>query len=442
MKTLTSLLLLSSLGFGATLSTEPTNSSLVVYNSNRALVHEARDLKLNRNDTLIVYDNVANSINTDSVNIKLPKGVTLYSQQYRYDQLSLRKMLDAHIAKEVTFKTDKDKTKKATLLSVEGSRALVKTKQNQIIPVKVENIIFKDIPKTLITKPSLVWNVKSSKNIKAPLELEYLISNISLTSNYILNIHKSAVDLSGWLSVNNRSGKAFHDTSLSFIAGDVNFVNKPQPVRYKTLAAAEMDTSVQHQSFEGYHHYNVPFKVDLANNEKTQIKFLSLENMKFHKEYVARLFNPLHLKGETKHDVIQHVVVQELNQPLPKGTVRVYSKLKGQSILLGESSISHTPKNTQIDLAIGKEFDIKVLQTLIERQERKHLLSAKIKYAVTNSSDKQKTVIIRVPFSKDKRAKVFSREKYSYTKGNFVTFTLTVQANTTKTFTAEFERKK
>ncbi|MFT7860742.1 MAG: hypothetical protein ABXS93_07380 [Sulfurimonas sp.] len=440
MKTLMSLLLLSSLGFGATLSNKPTDSSLVVYNANRALVHETRDLKLSRDDTLIVYDNVASTINTDSVSIKLPQGITLYSQQYKYDKLSLQKMLDAHIGKEIELKKKKSKTQRATLLSANGKSALIRTKEGNIFTTKVKDIVFKNIPNTLITKPSLVWNIKTDKKIDAEMELNYLLKNISFKSDYILDLSDDSADLNGWITINNHSGKAFHNTALSLLAGDVNFVANYTPRTYKAVAAlAERDTTAQHQAFQGYHFYKIPFRVDIANNEKTQLKFLTLDRLKYKKHYKVQTRNPLYLQGEQKSDVMQHVVLQKLEDVLPKGVVRVYSKLKGQTILLGESSISHTPKNTEIDLPIGKEFDLKLTQTLLEKQKSKHRLESKVLYTLTNNSDETKTFEIYVPFSKDKSAKVSSKENYTFTKGNLVTFGVTVQPNATKKFTAKFK---
>ncbi|MBD3797280.1 MAG: hypothetical protein IE887_05995 [Campylobacterales bacterium] len=232
MKTLSSLLVLSSLCFGASLS-EPINTSLVVYNANRALVHETREVSLHKKDTFIIYDNVANTIDADSLNVKLPTGVKLISQQYRYDQLNLHKLLKANLNKKVKVKITDRKQQKVTLLSTGG---LVKGERGEVFSVNVQDIIFDDAPSSLFAKPSLIYKVDVAKDSSGIMELNYLISSISFTSNYTLNIEKNSADLTGWMSVKNNSGKNFKNTSLSFLAGDVNFANKPTPRAYKAMA--------------------------------------------------------------------------------------------------------------------------------------------------------------------------------------------------------------
>ena len=92
----TLLILLSSSLYSSTL-----NNSLIVYNGNVGLVHEKKNISIKKSDSTITYEDVASTIETDSVNVKLPETVTLYSQQYRFDKLTLAKLLDAYISKAI-----------------------------------------------------------------------------------------------------------------------------------------------------------------------------------------------------------------------------------------------------------------------------------------------------------------------------------------------------
>ena len=107
--------------FSSTLGEDIQDSSLLVYNGGIGLVHENRSLSLKKDETFILYGDVANTIETDSVNVKLPDAVTLYSQQYRFDKLTQIKLLNAHVGKIVDVKILKDaknfQTISATLLS-------------------------------------------------------------------------------------------------------------------------------------------------------------------------------------------------------------------------------------------------------------------------------------------------------------------------------------
>jgi hypothetical protein len=211
-------LLVTTAGFSSTLGDKIKNNSLIVYNGNIALVHEERSLNVNKNDKEIVYRGVANTIDTDSVNVELPNSIKLYSQQYRFDKLSQQKLLNTHIGKEITAKILKDAKNfvkiKATLLSSNSSYSIVKTKEGEIISVLSRNIIFDTIPDELITKPSLVWNVSSKKSIHSKMKIDYIIKNVNWKSNYILNIKDNKANLAGWISIANRSGKKFTNTKL------------------------------------------------------------------------------------------------------------------------------------------------------------------------------------------------------------------------------------
>ncbi|MFT5659506.1 MAG: hypothetical protein ACI9TV_000122 [Sulfurimonas sp.] len=443
---LSSVLLSSSL-FAVTLNSNTQDNSLIIYNSNVGLVHESRDLQLNKDETSIIYEDVASSINTDSVNVSLPSGVSLYAQQYRFDKLTQNKLLNAYIGKKVSVKILKDtksfKTISATLLSNDGASCIVKFR-SQIIIVESKNIIFDSIPDELITKPSLVWNINTNKKINAKMSIDYLINQITWKSNYILNLDGDSADLSGWITINNRSGKAFENTSLRVLAGEINRARQPRQnySRMKNVAMmADATPEVAHQAHEGYHFYSIPLKVNLANNEKTQIKFISQDNIDIQRKYKAQMNNPNYFGGEVKHDVTQLITIKGFEFPTPKGIVRTYSNLGSTNILLGESNIGHTPKNTPISLTLGKNFDIKVKETLVERDRTTWYHDNSVQYSIKNSSNENKTVEILVPFSNNPSDEVKSKEKYTFTKGNLLAFEIQVKANTTKKFNVYYRTK-
>ncbi len=422
-------------------------NSLIVYNGNVGLVHENKNIKIKKSDATITYEGVASTIETDSVNVKLPDSVKLYSQQYRYDKLTLAKLLEAHIGKAIQVRVMKDaknfKIIDATLLSNNTNSSLVKTTKGTIISVPSRDIIFKTIPSELLTSPSLVWNIKASKTLNTKMEIDYLIKNITWSSDYILNLDENSANLSGWITIDNRSGKKFSDTSLYVLAGDINRASKPTYRREVMYAKTMADSApVSEEAHEGYHFYTIPFKVNLANNEKTQIKFTDKKSLKFTRKYSAQVYNPLYLRGEIKSDVTQYIKLRGLDIPLPKGVIRTYSKLRDTSILLGETNIKHTPKETPLELKLGKNFDLKVLQTIQKREDSQRYYSIDVEYKVKNSSNKSKTIELLVPFNRNKNSIVKSSQNYKFTKGNLVTFSLRVEANSSKSFKVHFESKK
>ena len=211
-------------------------------------------------------------------------------------------------------------------------------------------------------------------------------------------------------------------------------------VRYDTVMAQA--APVEQISHEGYHLYKVPFKINIANNEKTQIKFIDKQNIKIKRTYQATLSNPLYLHGERKRNVTQYINLASLDVPLPKGVVRTYSKVNKQSVLLGETNIKHTPKETPIELKIGTNFDLKVTQTLLLKKDTKHQLNSKVEYEIKNSSDEAKRVELLIPFNVKKDSKVKTDLAFKYKNGNQLSFDIEVKANSSEKFKIEFLSKR
>jgi len=445
---LSSLALCSSL-FASELSKEVKNNSLLVYNSNIALVHEERELRIDKRDNRIVYEGIASTVSTDSVNVELPKSISLLSQQYRFDKLTQAKLLNAYINKKVEVRLLKNRNEfkiiSATLLSVNGAKAIVRTDGYKILTVMSIDIIVDEIPEELIIKPSLVWNVQVNQDIKTNMKIDYLISNINFKSDYILNIDKNIATLTGWITIENRSGKSFKNTELSLLAGDINRAYRatPQYRKSKNIMLQSSDAmEVKEISHEGYHFYKIPFKVNIANNEKSQIKFLTKNTLKIEREYFTKLSNPLYSRGERKYAVSQYIRLQKLDTALPKGIVRTYSKLNKQTILLGETNLSHTPKNTPIKFKIGENFDTKITQRVVSREDDNYIYRVDVEYEIKNDSDTSKLLKLHIPFNRNRGSQVETKEKYKFTQGNIIEFQLEVDANSIKKFKIHFESKK
>ncbi|MBU1928059.1 hypothetical protein KKG77_03575, partial [bacterium] len=332
----------------------------------------------------------------------------------------------------------------ARLLSSENAKSLVQASDGNIITVDSDAIIFREIPGELITKASLVWNVEAKNNVNAAMKIDYLINNISWKSNYILNLTKDEASLDGWISIDNRSGKAYEDVDIHVLAGDINRAVQ-QPVQYKQVRSMTMmedSSNVVHQAHEGYHFYTVPFKVSIANNEKTQIKFINKTNIPVQRKYSAMLSDPSNFNTQVEHTLTQSLTLSPLDIALPKGVVRTYSKLGNINILLGESNLEHIPKESSISLEIGKSFDLKVTESIESRDDDQYRINATMKYTLKNNSDEPKTLELLVPFNKDDNSKVKTDQNFIYTKGNLVTFSIPVDAMSTKEFSVNFISQK
>lgn len=421
------------------------DNALVIYNDNLGLIHESRTLHLDKGKSTILYDDVAASIINDSVNLELPPKVKLSTQQYRFDKINSSKMAQAHIGKEVEFyiKTGSDLMyKRGTLLS-SSHQALIRS-QGKIYTVPSEQLIFSNIPKSLIIKPSLLWSVNAKKSISSEISLSYLLSGISWQSNYVLDLHKDKIDLKAWLEIDNRSSKAFENTEVALLAGEINRATKPRAEIRRAMAMADISRDIKAISHEGYKLYKVPFKVNLRANEKTQIQFIQKKNISVQHSYVLKTFNPLYLRDEKTSRVDQFITLNKLNIPLPKGLVRIYSKSDNTQLLLSENSLNHTPKNEPIKLRLGKNFDLSVREKLVQNRSDKYHHDKTVQYTLNNHSQSTKTIELHVPFMQNAKqlTQVITDTPYEKSSANTIIFKITLKKGEKKEFLARFKGNK
>jgi len=382
------------------------NLSLTIYNNNLAMINEERAVNIkNAGSQKLIYEGIPSSVIFESIIPYFSKPTTLYSQNYHYDILSLNKLLEKHINKEVIYKVYSDdytyKREKAVLLSL--NPILLQKNKEIISGIKATDIIFSKLPSDLITKPSLVWKTSSQKGSQK-IKLNYLTRNISWKSDYILNFDETN-SLNAWITIQNNSGTVYENANIYVIAGDVktnSVINRKGMQRYEMAAMDTMSSSPQvaQKSFSGYHLYTIPFKETINNNEKKQINFINKSKVKVQSKATSNNGIYFHRFSKIKAQKFNHKV--ELNNTkeaglglaLPTGTVRVYKKDEGISHFVGEDNIQHTSKNEEISLNIGKFFDITQDVTQLYNKKTKESVRTKYSRLIENKTNKPRLIEI------------------------------------------------
>ncbi len=437
-------LLTSATIFATLIHNNPLENSLIIYSGNIALVYEKHKLNIKESDKKIIYKNVPLSIEIGSLNMDFSNEVSIHSWKYINNILTKEELINAHIGKSIEIQISKD-IKKAKLLSCDKEKCLTQI-QDKIITIKSDDIIFDKKILNKFSKPSLEWDISTKKDLNSDMNLQYLIKDIHYKNNYILNIKDdNSADLSGWTTIKNNSGKDFNSTSLFILAGDVNTAQN-QNISYKktrTDAIMSAETLImQENSFEGYYLYPISIKTDLKNNENIQICFLDKINVKITKKYFVNMSSPLYLRVNNNYKITKYIHIENLDKPLPKGVIRTYSKLGDTNIFLGQSTIEHTPKNGDIDIMTGKEFDLTAQENILQRKDDKKYYDADIIYTVKNNSSNDMNIDINIPFKKHIHNIINTQEKYMFTKNGFVTFDISIKAKEKKSFKVNFRIKK
>jgi len=390
-------------------SQENNHKSLfvTVYNDNLGVVRDIRNINIKKGISTIELSDVAQQIDPTSVHIKL-NGEVL-EQNYQYDLVSLDKILQKYVDKDIQLIDDKGEIAQGKLLSSSGGQIVLQKKDGGLLMIpNVSKYRFSvgELPEGLITKPTLIWLVKSPSSGNQNVEVSYQTGGMKWHAEYVavLNKDDSKLDLNSWVSIDNNSGTSFKNAHLKLVAGDVNRVQN-RNVYPKTdamyFAANKSVQQFQEKAFFEYHIYNLQRPTTLANNETKQISLFEASGVKATKKYFYQsggYYNYNNSSGKGKVAVVMEFENKKdnnLGMPMPAGKVRVY-KSDGESLeFVGEDMIDHTPKDEKVRLKIGDAFDI----TANEVQTDNKRISDKVNeqaYEITFKNHKKENVVIEV----------------------------------------------
>ncbi len=352
--------------------------AVTIYNSNLGLVKDSRliDFKLGIHE--LKFMDVAAKIDPTTVHIKsLINGSSLnvLEQNYEYDLLSPQKLLEKFVGKKVQLATMNPETKKeemveAILLSTQGGNIF--QIGDKIHIGHYGRILLSKIPENLIPQPTLIWTLENRLSKPQKLEASYLTLGISWKADYVavLNQLDTMADLTGWVTIDNRSGATYQNALLKLVAGDVHRVQQEMRMDYARPMAAAKEASPQfkEESFFEYHLYTLDRRTTIKDNQTKQMTLLDANQVPLNKLFIftgsPQYYYYQMNQGSNKQKIgvfleLENTKKNNLGIPLPKGTMRVYKEDKDGSLqFIGEDRIDHTPKDEKFKIKIGEAFDV------------------------------------------------------------------------------------
>lgn len=395
---------------------DQSEMDITVYNSNIGLVKDKRQLKFKKGVMELKFMDVASQIIPTSVSIKSitnPNSLFVLEQNYEYDLLSPRKLLDKYIGKQLKLftknhYTDKEEIVTATLLSNNEGTPVFKI-GNEITFNYPGRIIFPEVPANLISKPTLVWLLDSRVASTQKLEVLYLTNGITWRSDYVLVLNEKDTksNLSGWVTIDNKSGTSYNNAGIKLVAGDINRARggRVQEMDVIPMAKAMAAPQFREETFFEYHIYTLDRKSTIKQNQTKQISLMNAQDIPVKKEFVYRgrdsyLLNPYRdLIKTDKVGVFIEIINKKdhnLGMPLPKGILRVYKYDNDGSLqFVGEDSIEHTPKDEKIKVKLGDAFDVVATrkQTGFERVAKN---ITEVAFEISLRNHKKEDIVVKV----------------------------------------------
>jgi hypothetical protein len=385
-------------------TTAVSQVTITVYNQNLGLVKETRTVEVKKGAFTYEAADVAALIDPTSVHLKL-NGAAVFEQDFEYDLVSRDRLLERYLDQTIQVFTDKGDMFEGTLLSASSSELILRSAEGRVqavAPTFVRDVRFGDLPGGLRTRPTLVWSLFGDKAGKQSAELSYLTSGMNWHAEYVAIIAEKSpkLELSSWVSIDNRCGTSYENAKLKLMAGDVQIV---QPVysadRLRNAPMAEMQLSTgapkfEEKAFFEYHLYTLDRPVTLKDRQTKQISLFSPATVNSHREYV---YDPTRNAEKVSAKVVfKNEEKEGLGIPLPSGKVRLYQRDDDGGLeFVGEDMLDHTPTAKEVRLTAGMAFDISAKYEVTDHQRiSDRIYEESFKVTLHNSKKDDVTVIV------------------------------------------------
>jgi hypothetical protein len=393
---------------------------VTIYNGNLGLVKDLREARLPAGVNEVQFMEVAAGIDPTTVHLKSltdATGLKILEQNYEYDLLTSEKLMEKYVGRKVRLYQGDGTFHEATLLSTNGPIFEI---NGQIHMGHYGRLVLPSLPENLVAKPTLVWLLRNQTARPQRVEASYLTSGITWKADYVmvLNAADSLSDLTGWVTVDNRSGATYGNAALKLVAGDVNRAPEPRremralEMAAKAVSPAAASRDFASEGFFEYHLYTLDGRTTIKNNQTKQLSLLAASEVPTTKEliyygaqdYYRNSYGvPISNQKVAVYLEIKNSKENRLGIPLPKGKVRVYkADRSGSQQFIGEDWIDHTPKDEKVKIKMGNAFDVVGERTQKEfRKLGANLYEVEWEIGLRNHKDAPQTVTVIEPVPGD-----------------------------------------
>jgi hypothetical protein len=391
--------------------------ALTIYNQAFAVVRQSLPLELKAGPNQIEITDITAHLEPDSVilrDLKTVRDLRILEQNYRSDVASQGRLLALYEGKTIDFLvTDKDNNRRlvpgkiirsgyvphydaysqygqdyrvaqAAYASTGTAEPLVEVEGKLQFSLPGQPL-FPALADDTILKPTLSWQLQSDKAGPVNAEFSYVTGGMNWVADYnvVAPVSGNALELVGWVTLDNQTGKTFPNARIKLMAGDVN---KIQPNAMMSGFAGRMSFSINgapqpavtERAFDEYHLYTLERATTLYDRETKQVEFVRAAGIQSQRVYV---YDGMKVDPNYRNYPLENIREMEsygiesnpkiwamvefknskenhLGMPLPKGRLRFYRRdTDGQIEFTGENEIDHTPADETIRLYTGNVFD-------------------------------------------------------------------------------------
>jgi hypothetical protein len=392
--------------------------ALTIYNQNFAVVRDTIRLDLTAGTNSIAYNEATFHVEPASVVLRDRQGrrkLQILEQNFRADPISQELLLNLFEGQTIDFQVmrqDKTETVRGKIIRsgyVPHVQAYSRYGPQYAIAqshfaspshgtgqpiVEVEGQLrfglpgqplFPNLGDAAILKPTLHWVIQSDAAGPLEAELSYVTGGMKWEADYNMMAagKEDELELAGWVTIDNQSGKGFNNANIKLMAGTVRKIPTDGPadmVRYGLARSSAGGPPVREEAFDEYHLYRLERKTTLRDRETKQVEFVRAAGVKATRFYVydgARIpqeryrgYSVESIRQDAQYGTesnpsvwvmleVENTKENQLGMPLPQGRVRFYRQHEDGALeFTGEDTIRHTPRNEKARFATGNAFDL------------------------------------------------------------------------------------
>jgi len=388
--------------------------ALTVYNQQFAVVRETIPLDLKQGLNQIQFTGTTAQLEPESVMLRDPSGqrlLRILEQNYRADPVSLEALMRRYEGQTIEFQVHNGDRIETVSGKIVRAEAVAPAQWfNQPSPygqqqpgvaqpiIEVAGKLRFDLPGTplfpglgagMILQPTLDWTIETDHAGLVNAELAYVTGGFNWNADYnFVQGDANKLDIIGWVTLENRSGKEFENARVKLMAGDVNKLQPPGFGGPRAMMMGSAGMAVQEMSgpqvvektFDEYHLYTLQRPITIHGSESKQVEFVRANNVKAEVLYVydgAKIdagryqgWQAEAIRQDASYGTLSNRKVwvmreflnsdaNHLGMPLPKGRIRFYRRdTDGRLEFTGEDAIDHTAKDEKIRVFTGSAFDL------------------------------------------------------------------------------------
>ena len=436
--------------------------AVTIYAGDLALIQDHRTVDLTGGRQRLEFENVSARIRSETVSLAAPD-LTIVEQNFDYDLLTPAKLMEKAVGHELTIvhtnpHTGEETREKALVLATNGGVVLkigehIEVLRDDGLPARV---IFDKVPDNLRARPTLSVTVSGAHPGPVPVALSYLTPGLGWRADYVALYDEATakIDVQGWITLTNSSGMTYANAKTLLVAGSPNIETGnvgsnpgwPPPRGPRPTLAKPGTESGTRERLGDYYLYPLAERTTIADLQTKQVSFLDVHGVpaehgyEFHNAWLGTASAPQSAQTVYRFSTSAHA---GLGDQLPAGILRFYMRDKhGDPQFIGESRIDHTPMGSELSLATGDAFDVKV-QPTVERRTRieNFVWQTDMKYVLTNALPKPVTVaLLQSGLWGDTSIKTES-QKSTRRNAETAQWLVTVPANGSVTLTATIESR-